>query len=157
MLVRGKKWEKVVMYFGSYEHSLDEKGRLLIPRKLKEGLSEGSNLYILKGFEGCIAVYNEDEFKKLTEECSKISFNKKNSRDYLRLVLSSVTNLVVDKVGRIQLPTPVLNKYEIGRQVMIIGVGDHFEIWDLNKFNIYQAEANENFEQIAESLEKEDE
>lgn len=145
------------MYFGSYEHNLDDKGRLMIPKRLKEGLSEGSLLFIMKGFEGCISVYNENEFNKLVQECSNLSFNKKNSRAYLRLMLSSVTDLKIDKVGRIQIPTQVLNKYEIGKQVVIIGVGDHFEIWDLNKFNEYQAEANENFESIAESLEKENE
>ena len=74
------------MYFGNYEHSLDDKGRLLIPSKLREGLKADSSLYILKGFEGCLSVYNESEFLKLTKECESISFNKKNSRDYLRLV-----------------------------------------------------------------------
>ena len=145
------------MYFGTYEHSLDDKGRLLIPRRLKDGLNEGSLLFIMKGYEGCISVYNEDEFNKLVKECSSISFNKKNSRAYLRMMLSSVVDLKVDKVGRIQIPTPVLAKDEIGKQVVIIGVGDHFEIWDLVKFNEYQKEANDNFESIAESLEKEDE
>ena len=145
------------MYFGTYEHNLDDKGRLLIPRRLKDGLNEGSLLFIMKGYEGCISVYNEDEFNKLVEECSSISFNKKNSRAYLRMMLSSVVDLKVDRVGRIQIPAPVLNKYEIGKQVVIIGVGDHFEIWDLNKFNDYQKEANENFESIAESLENNDE
>ena len=145
------------MYFGNYEHTLDEKGRLLIPKKLKEGLSEGSLLYIMKGFEGCIAVYNKNEFTKLVEECSALSFKKKNARTYLRLMLSSVIELVVDKVGRIQLPIQTLTKYQIGRQVLIIGVGDHFEIWDLTKYNQYESEANANFEEIAESLDKDDE
>ena len=145
------------MYFGSYEHSLDDKGRLLIPRQLKGGLEQGSKLYILKGYEGCLSIYNEDEFVKLSKDCSSLSFNKKNSRDYLRLMLSSVTELIVDKVGRIQLPTSLINKYQIGKQVIIIGVGDHFEIWDFNHFNEYQAEANERFEQIAESLERNNE
>ena len=145
------------MFFGSYEHTLDDKGRLLLPKKIKEGLIDSSFLYILKGFEGCLSVYGKEEFVKLTKECESISFNKKNSRTYLRLVLSSVIELNVDKIGRIQLPTQILSKYQIGKQVTIIGVGDHFEIWDLNKFNDYQAEANEHFEEIAESLDKNDE
>ena len=144
------------MYFGSYEHNLDDKGRLLIPRRLKEGLSEGSSLYIMQGFEGCLSVYNESEFQRLLEECNKLSFNKKNARTYLRLTLSSVVQLTLDKVGRIQIPLQTLNKYQIGRQVMIIGVGDHFEIWDLNKFNKYQVEANDKFEELAESLDEKD-
>ena len=143
------------MYFGSYEHTLDEKNRLLIPKKLKEGLKENVFLYILKGFEGCLAVYNQDEFDKLIKQSESISFNKKNSRDYLRLMLSSVTELNIDKVGRIQLPQQLINKFQISRNVIIIGVYDHFEIWDKTKYEEYQSEANERFEQIAESLEKE--
>ena len=145
------------MFFGSYEHSLDDKGRLLLPKKIKEGLEGSSLLYIMKGFEGCLSVFGKEEFLKLSKECESISFNKKNSRTYLRLVLSSVVELNVDKVGRIQLPTQILNKYQIGKQVTIIGVIDHFEIWDLNKFNYYQQEANEHFEEIAESLDKNNE
>ena len=143
------------MYFGSYEHTLDEKNRLLIPKKLKEGLKENAFLYILKGFEGCLAVYNQEEFDKLIKQSESISFNKKNSRDYLRLMLSSVTELSIDKVGRIQLPQQLINKFQISRNVIIIGVYDHFEIWDKTKYEEYQSEANERFEQIAESLEKE--
>ena len=71
------------MFFGHYEHSLDDKGRLLLPRKIKEELKDNSPLYVLKGFEGCLSVYSETEFLKLCEECKKISFNKKNSRSYL--------------------------------------------------------------------------
>ena len=145
------------MFFGSYEHSLDEKGRLLIPRKIKEGLKGFSNLYVMQGFEGCLAIYTEEEFKRLTEECNKLSFYKKNSRDYLRLMLASVYELSVDKVGRVQLPSQILEKYEISREVLIIGVNDHFEIWDRNKYLKYEKEANDRFEEIAESLVKENE
>ena len=141
-----------MMYFGYFEHTLDDKGRLSLPRKLREGLSEGSLLYILKGFEGCLSVYNEAEFQKLCEECSNISFNKKNSRSYLRIMLGSVVELSLDKVNRIQLPVQVLNKYQISRNVALIGVGDHFEIWDLETYKTYEKDALAHFEDVAESI-----
>ena len=140
------------MYFGSYEHSLDSKGRLLIPSRLKDGISEGSALYVMQGFDGCLSIYNQEGFEELTKECASLSYQKKSARDYLRTLLSSVTPLFVDKVGRIQLPSYTLSKYGIGKQVMIIGVGDHFEIWDLKKYLDYQKEANARFEEIAEHL-----
>ena len=140
------------MYFGYYEHVLDDKGRLCLPRKLREGLSEGSLLYILKGFEGCLSVYNESEFQKLLEEVSNISYNKKNSRSYLRVVLGSVVELSLDKVNRVQLPASILNKYQIGRNVALLGVGDHFEIWDLEAYKEYEKEAINQFEEVAENL-----
>ena len=145
------------MFFGQFEHTLDEKGRLLLPRKIKEALNSSAPLYVLKGFEGCLAVYSEGEFLKLVKECESVSFNKKNSRDYLRAVLSSVIELNLDKVGRIQIPSTTLAKYQIKKNVIIIGVGDHFEIWDKVIFTEYESGINENFESIAESLKKEDE
>lgn len=144
------------MYFGYFEHHLDDKGRLLLPRKIKEGLKENATLYVLKGFEGCLSVYNESEFQKLCEECDSISFNKKNARDYLRIVLGSVIELNVDKVGRIQLPTLTLNKFKIGKDVVVLGVRDHFEIWDLKTYQEYEKSINDNFEEIAESLDKDE-
>ncbi len=143
------------MYFGYFEHTLDDKGRLLLPKRMKEGLNESSSLYVLKGFEGCLSVYNEAEFNKLCLECEKISFNHKNSRSYLRIVLGSVVQLSLDKVGRIQLPSLILNKYNIKKDVIILGVGDHFEIWDQEIYLAYEKATNDNFEEIAEKMEEE--
>ena len=140
------------MYFGYYEHVLDEKGRLVLPRKLREGLSEGSLLYILKGFDGCLSVYNEVDFQKLCEEVNKIDFNKKNSRSYLRTVLGSVVELSLDKVNRVQLPVAILNKYQISKNVVLLGVGDHFEVWNKDTYEAYQKESESKFEEIAEGL-----
>ena len=140
------------MFFGHYEHSLDEKGRLLLPKKIKEELKDNSPLYVLKGFEGCLSIYREAEFLKLCEECEKISFNKKNSRSYLRAVLSSVIELMIDKVNRIQIPKDTLTRFHISKNVIIIGVNDHFEIWDSETYRRYEEEVNAHFEEIAESL-----
>ncbi len=144
------------MLFGSYKHTLDDKGRLLIPKKIKEELKNSPSLYIMKGFEGCLAIYNQGEFEKLVTECESLSFNKTNNRSYLRVMLASVSELPIDKVGRIQLPSQVLAKFQIGKEVVILGVIDHFEIWDAVKFDKYQQEANDNFENIAESLDRSD-
>ena len=144
------------MFFGHYEHSLDEKGRLLLPRKIKEELKDNSPLYVLKGFEGCLSIYREVEFLKLCEECEKISFNKKNSRSYLRAVLSSVIELTIDKVSRIQIPKDTLTRFHISKNVIIIGVNDHFEIWDSETYQRYEEEVNARFEEIAESLDSDE-
>lgn len=145
------------MFFGHYEHSLDDKGRLLLPRKIKEELKDNSPLYVLKGFEGCLSIYSQADFLKLCQECEKVSFNKKNSRDYLRAVLSSVIELSIDKVNRIQIPKDTLSRFHINKNVIIIGVGDHFEIWDSELYLKYEEEVNSKFELIAENLQKDDE
>ena len=145
------------MYFGYYEHSLDDKGRLMIPSKLREGLSNGSPLYVLKGFEGCLSIYNEISFIKLSDRLSTLAYEDKDARSYIRNVLGSVTQLNVDKLGRIQIPVTILNKYQISRQVAVIGVGDHFEVWDLAAYNDYEAINSKKFEDIADKLVNKDE
>ena len=145
------------MYFGYYEHSLDDKGRLMIPAKLREGLSGGSPLYVLKGFEGCLSIYNEISFMKLSEKLSSLPYEDKEARSYIRNLLGSVVQLNVDKLGRIQVPTTILNKYQISRQVAVIGVGDHFELWDLAKYQEYEADNSKRFEDVADKLVNKDE
>ena len=145
------------MYFGYYEHSLDDKGRLMIPSKLREGLSSGSPLYVLKGFDGCLSIYNEISFIKLSERLSTLAYEDKDARSYIRNVLGSVTQLNVDKLGRIQIPVTILNKYQISRQVAVIGVGDHFEVWDLAAYNDYEVINSKKFEDIADKLVNKDE
>ncbi len=142
------------MFFGYYEHSLDDKGRLVIPSKLRDEI--GHFIYIMKGFDGALSIYKEEAFKSLVSEAESLPFNKKNSRDYLRVQLASVCELEIDKMGRIQIPQTLLNKYSIGKEVVIIGVGDHLEVWDKEAYSEYESKANKSFEDIAENLESKD-
>lgn len=151
----GRKWEKVGnMFFGSYEHSLDEKGRLVIPRKMRE--EAGSKLFIMKGFDGALSLYREETFEKLVSEINSLPFNKRNNRAYLRIQLASVVELDVDKMGRVQLPTQLLNKYQIGKDVVVLGALDHIEVWDKSTYEDYEKAANQDFENLAEDISKDE-
>ena len=141
------------MYFGYYEHSLDDKGRLMIPSKIREGLS-GCSLFVIKGFEGCLSIYPEVAFNNLCSYLESLSYENKEARSYIRNVLSSVIQLNVDKLGRIQIPTLALNKYDISHQVAVIGVGNHFEVWDLEKYKAYDKENSKSYEEVADLLVK---
>jgi len=138
------------MYFGSFVHNLDEKGRLMIPRKMREEL--GYKVYIMKGFEGSLSLYNEDRYQELVKEFSRLSFNQAKVRDYLRLQFASTYEMDVDKLGRVQLPTALLNKYNISKEVMVLGIGDHIEVWDKAKYEEYENSIRDSFEDIAEGI-----
>ena len=138
------------MYFGSFVHSLDEKGRLMIPRKMREEL--GYKVYIMKGFDGSLSLYNEERYLELVKEFSRLSFNQQKVRDYLRIQFASTYEMEVDKLGRVQLPTALLNKYNISKEVIVLGIGDHIEIWDQKKYEEYESGVVENFEKNAESI-----
>ena len=138
------------MYFGSFTHNLDDKGRLMIPRKMREEL--GYKVYIMKGFEGSLSLYNEERYQKLVEEFSRLSFNQSKVRDYLRLQFASTYEMEVDKLGRVQIPTALLTKYNISKEVLVLGIGDHIEVWDKAKYEEYENGIRDEFESIAEEI-----
>jgi len=138
------------MYFGTYEHSLDDKNRLVIPRKMRESL--GNKIIILKGFDGALSIYKAEDFVKYTEQVDLLPFNKRSARDYIRMQLSSATELEIDKQGRTIIPPFLMKKYAIGKEVVILGVGDHIEIWDKITYIQYEEKTNKDFESNAENL-----
>ena len=138
------------MFFGSFAHTLDEKGRLMIPRKMREEL--GYKVYIMQGFDGSLSVYTEGKFLLLSEEFTKLPFNQRKNRDYLRAQFATTYEMEVDKLGRVQIPTALLKKFNISRNVTVLGMGDHIEIWDSAKYEAYEQEAIENFDKNAEEL-----
>ncbi len=143
------------LFFGSYSHSLDDKNRLVIPRKLREKV--GDRLFVLKGFDGALSLYKQEGFEKLVSEINSLPFNDKASRAYARIQLASVCELELDKLGRVQLPNNLLDKYHIGREVTIIGAGDHIEIWNEDAYREYEKQVDSEFEAIAQSLSKKEE
>lgn len=144
----GKKWE--FMFFGNYSHTLDEKGRLVIPRKMREDL--GINVFIMKGFDGALAIYRQSAFESVVEELEKYSFLKKENRNYLRIKLASIVDLEIDKMGRIQIPRDILTKYNINKDVIVLGAGDHIEVWDKQRYEEYISSIEDDYEDIAERI-----
>jgi MraZ protein len=139
-------------FFGTFIRSLDEKNRLQVPTKLVASLP--AKFFALRGFEGCLSVYLESDFESLTEKLTSLNYLDEKSRSYLRLTLASVVELDVDSHGRISLPKDIVEAYKISKDVRIIGVLDHFEIWDTPTYEKYLASKSSDYESIAEDLSK---
>ena len=138
------------MLFGSFYHTLDEKGRLLIPSRIRNDLV--GRLFVLKGYEGTLLVYPETSFNKYISSIDELNDNSKNSRDIKRIVLSSVFEIDVDSKSRMQLPASLLKKYEIANEVVVIGMVDHLEIWDKTKWESYLKDNEPEYEAKCEKL-----
>jgi len=125
------------MYFGTYNRTLDEKGRLQMPSKL---LSENcKSLYIMKGFDGCVSIYEEEHFQGFVGKLNSMDYFDKESRDFVRNASASIAKLEIDAHGRISLGKQILDTYGISAEVTLIGVLDHLELWDSVKYENYQA------------------
>ena len=134
------------MFFGYYEHSLDDKCRVVIPSKLRS--EAGNKLFIMKGYDGALNIYREEAFLKLQEEYYSHPFNKK-------VQFASACELEIDKQGRVQIPTHLIEKYNIGKELAILGVGDHIEVWNKETYLEYEKKAIADFEKTAENIEGE--
>lgn len=148
------KWSKVEgsgrMFFGCYEHNLDNKGRLFIPSKFRHEL--GTLVYITKGLDGCLAIYSKQAFEPKLEEYKSLSFNHAATRAHLRVNVASFEELNVDAQGRLPIPSRLLKKEGITQAITIVGVLDHIEVWDREHWNEYYENNYENDEEIVETL-----
>jgi len=138
------------MFIGSYFHNLDSKGRIIIPAKFRDELSD--SFILTKGFDGCLTVYSNKQWERLFEEVNKLPTTKKAAREYVRMLAGNASECELDNQGRIQIPSFLAAPAHIVKECAIIGVNDHIEIWDKDCWDKYYQDANENFEEVAENL-----
>ncbi|KYO66672.1 division/cell wall cluster transcriptional repressor MraZ [Thermovenabulum gondwanense] len=138
------------MFIGQYLHSLDSKGRVIMPSKFREGL--GENFILTKGLDRCLFAYPMNEWKVIEEKLKALPLAKKEARAFLRLFFSGAVEAEVDKQGRILIP-PILREYAgIEKDVVIIGVSNRVEIWSKEEWDVYSKGQEESYEEIAENL-----
>lgn len=135
---------------GCFSHTIDAKGRIIIPSKLRDRL--GDTVVVTKGLDGCLSLYTIEKWEALTEKLSKLPTTKKDARTYVRLVLGNAHDLEFDKQGRINLPANLQAQAQLEKECTIIGVYDHIEIWSTAKYDAYVDNASETFEDVVENL-----
>lgn len=138
------------MFMGEHHHSIDDKGRLIIPAKFREEL--GERFIVTRGIENCLFVYPEENWQKITTKLETLPFTKKDARNFIRFFLSGATVAEFDKQGRINITSPLINYASIQKDCVVIGTGDRLEIWSQESWNDYFNSAKDNMSDIAENL-----
>ena len=145
----GKKWG-IYMFIGEYHHSIDDKGRLIIPSKFREEL--GNNFIITRGIENCLFVYSLDSWNEIVRKIESLPFTKKDARTFARFFLSGASEAEFDKQGRINITSPLISYANITKECVVIGTGDRLEIWSEESWNDFFASAKDSMSDIAENL-----
>ncbi len=145
----GEKWG-ISMFMGEYHHTIDEKGRLIIPAKFREEL--GEKFIITRGIENCLFAYSALEFQKIVQKLETLPFTKKDARQFMRFFLSGASEAEFDKQGRIHITSPLISYAGLLKDVVIIGSGDRLEIWSKNNWDSFFDSAKDNMSDIAENL-----
>ena len=123
------------IYTGTYHRNLDVKGRLLIPSRFSE--SFGAQVYVLRGHEGCLAIYDEDGFQDLMRKYMAMDFEDPMERAKIRMAAASAHPTKIDAAGRVLLGKQLLADYGIEEEITLIGVFDHLEVWDKTAYARY--------------------
>lgn len=139
------------MLSGEYEHTLDEKNRLTLPARFRSRFADG--LVITRGIDDCLSVFTPDEFSQSIESrLAKLDPLSRESRDMRRFYFSGTVEAIPDKQGRVMVPQALMQKVGIEREVLVVGVLDHLEVWDRAAWREYMKQVEENVEDAAERL-----
>lgn len=138
------------MFLGEYQHSLDAKGRIIVPSRFREGL--GERFIATKGLDNCLFLYPMEEWKTIEEKLRTLPFTRADVRSFARFFFSGAAELEIDKQGRILLPPNLRDYAGIEKELFIIGVGSRVEIWSGEKWAEYNRTAESSYEAIAENL-----
>ena len=137
-----------MMFMGEYNHTIDAKGRLIIPSKFRESL--GDTFVVTKGLDGCLFVYENEEWNAFEEKLKSLPITNKEARQFVRFFLAGAAEVEVDKQGRILVPNILREFAQISKDVVLIGVASRIEIWSKERFD--GMAAYEDMDEIAEHM-----
>ena len=138
------------MFIGEYHHTIDEKGRIIIPAKFRESL--GKEFIITRGIENCLFVYSLQNWADITNKLSSLPFTKKDARTFNRFFMSGATNVELDKQGRVNISQPLIDYANLLKDCVVIGTGDRLEIWSQESWNSFFDSTKDSMSDIAENL-----
>lgn len=139
---------------GQAEYSVDSKGRLAVPAKMRSALSpEALGTFTLtRGFEKCIYAYPLDEWRKKEEQYAELNTYRSEARHLVRMILMWAEEVALDKQGRISLPKPLAEYAGVDDKALVIGAMDRIEIWDPDNFASYLEEQPADYDALAERV-----
>lgn len=120
------------MFMSEYNHTIDAKGRLIIPSKFREIL--GEEFVVSKGMDGCLFVYANDDWNAFEQKLTSLPLINKEARKFARFFLAGAAQVELDKQGRILLPASLREFAELDKDVVLVGVGSRIEIWNKDKY-----------------------
>jgi MraZ protein len=138
------------MFMGEFNHSIDAKGRLIIPSKLREQL--GESFVVTKGLDGCLFIYPNDEWANIEAKFREVPLTTKDARKFSRFFFAGASLLEIDKQGRILVPSLLREFAGLKKDVVLVGVLDRVEVWDKEKWESSVDFDDDDMDEIAEHM-----
>jgi MraZ protein len=138
------------MFIGEYEHTLDEKKRVSLPKQFRTAL--GKKMVMTRGLDNCLFVFPKGSWEKTAAKLSELSFAQVDTRGFNRFMLSGAAEVEADGVGRILIPEHQKVFAGLKKNVVFTGVSDRVEIWDASRWHSYKQRIEKNADALAEKL-----
>lgn len=138
------------MFYGEYQHSLDSKGRMIVPSKFREGL--GEKFILTKGLDECLFAYSSEEWSNLEQKLKTLPFTDKDVRAFVRFFFAGASECELDKQGRILVPQNLRDYAKLEKDLYVIGVSTRVEIWEKSKWEEYCNGDSMSPDKIAEKM-----
>jgi MraZ protein len=138
---------------GTFSRSLDDKLRIAVPRRLRELMQcrPGTGLYVAPGTDVSLAIYSEESFASLAARLAAASPARQDVRAFSRLFYSRAERVEIDRQGRIRIPPELSQLAQLEKDVVLLGVYDHMELWSAGRWQAYTNEKQSHFDEVAES------
>ncbi|HEY4544654.1 MAG TPA: division/cell wall cluster transcriptional repressor MraZ [Tissierellaceae bacterium] len=138
------------MLIGEYQHTIDSKGRMIIPSKLRESL--GESFVVTKGLDSCLFMYPKDEWNIIENKLKELPLTNKDARAFIRFFFSGASEVSIDKQGRILVPSNLREHAKLNKDAIIIGVATRVEVWSKEQWEDYTDDDNLSYDSIAEKM-----
>lgn len=146
----GEKVGVLIMFMGEYQHTIDAKGRMIVPAKFREGL--GEQFVLTRGLDQCLFGYPMNEWKLIEEKLKALPLTKKDARAFTRFFFSGATECELDMQGRVNIASSLLNYAKLEKECVVIGVSNRIELWSKVIWEQYTEEQEDSFAEIAENM-----
>ena len=138
------------MFIGEYEHTLDEKKRVSLPKQFRAGL--GKKMILTRGLDNCLFVYSQKNWETVALKLQSLSFAQADTRGFNRFILSGAAEVEVDTAGRILIPDHQKEFAGLGKTVVFAGVSDRVEVWDVERWKNYKQRIEAQADAMSEKL-----
>lgn len=137
------------MFMGEYHHTIDAKGRIIMPSKMRDDL--GESFIVTRGLDGCLFIYPKEHWNTIINKYKELP-DTKDKRQFMRIFLSGATICEYDKQGRINIPNPLIQYADLRKDCIIIGLDERLELWSKERWENFISDNEENLSEIADNL-----
>jgi MraZ protein len=140
-----------LVFTGTYQRSLDDKLRLVLPKRVRSGLPENVRLFLTPGTDQCLEIHTDNSLRELAKRAQVSSAGSQKVKSFSRLFYARAEECDIDKQSRIRVPSSLAELAEISNEVVLIGVGFHWELWNPTHWESYLEQNRDGFDQVTQT------